>query len=94
MDIQELIDDHGKDDAQDDGGAGAEHDPVHALLGRKRAACKRDDDRVIARQNDVDANDPRDRDRCHPVAAEHLENCIEDAIAESGCDGDRLQVHF
>ncbi len=47
----------GEHDAQADGDQRSEHDAPDALLGRKLAAGKRNDDGVVARQQNVDPDD-------------------------------------
>jgi hypothetical protein len=54
---QDVGDDDGKQNPERDGGSGAEQDADAALLRRQRSAGERDDDRVVARQQDVDPDD-------------------------------------
>jgi hypothetical protein len=50
-------DDQGENDAQQDGGPGAENHAPEALARRQRPAGERDHHRVVARENDVDQDD-------------------------------------
>lgn len=60
--LQQLGRDHGQDDPQHHGGAGAEHDGFLLLCGGQRACCEGDDDGVVARQDDVDPDDLQQAD--------------------------------
>ena len=55
-------------------GAGAEDDADDPLAPRQRAAGERDDDGVVAGENDVDADDAQDREHVVGVQAEQ---CLE-----------------
>ena len=73
--IHRLRDDEGEDDAKQHSNAGAEDHAPEPLPRRQRHASHRDDDGVVARENDVDADDLKRRDperRVHHVLPQKI----------------------
>ena len=71
---QQLRHEEGRDDPQQHRGPGAEQDAAAALLARERPHRHRDDDRVVAGEDQVDQDDARERrkeGRVQGDAAEH-----------------------
>ena len=56
-----------EDDAQQHRRARPQDDAPLALMHRQRSACERDDDRVVARQQDVAPDGPGDLRTTHAV---------------------------
>ena len=65
--LEHVGEDDGEEDAQADGRAGAKDDAPEALLGRQPSAGQRDDDGIVAGEQDVDPDDLKNLDTKRPV---------------------------
>ena len=68
--LEDVLQPHREDDAQENGSAGAENDSPYALAARQATAGERDDNRVVSGEEDVDPYDLEDLDTDRAVIAE------------------------
>ncbi len=68
--LEHVLQTDREDDAQGDGGGGAEDDAPNPLPARQRATGQRDDDGVVAGEQDIDPDDLEDLDPHRAVVAE------------------------
>src|SRR3990172_1234387 len=75
--VEQELHQHGEDNAQNDGSAGAEQDADAALARRQIAAGKGDHDGIVARQDNIDADDLDDGDGGQGVIAKQRSEPIQ-----------------